>query len=105
MKLQFTLHMAASENKETVTVDIENFVIAGWAGRDSAAIEHHIQELAELGIPRPSAVPLYYRVAANQLSQQECMQVVADGSSGEVEAFVFTDQGRWLVSQIGRAHV
>lgn len=100
MKLQFTLHMAASENKETVTVDIENFVIAGWAGRDSAAIEHHIQELAELGIPRPSAVPLYYRVAANQLSQQECMQVVADGSSGEVEAFVFTDQGRWLVSLV-----
>lgn len=100
MKLQFTLRMATSESKETIAVDIENFVIAGWAGRDNAAIEHHIEELAELGIPRPSSVPLYYRVAASLLNQEDTVQVVGDGSSGEVEAFAFADQGRLLVSLV-----
>ena len=39
-------------------------MVAGWTGRDSAAIEHHIEELAALGVPRPSSVPLYYRMAS-----------------------------------------
>jgi hypothetical protein len=43
-------------------------------------------------------VPLYYRVAANQLTQDEKVQVVGDGSSGEVEAFVFAVDGTLYVS-------
>jgi hypothetical protein len=33
----------------------DTLIVAGWAGRDHAAIEHHIEELAALGISRPSA--------------------------------------------------
>lgn len=43
-------------------------VVAGWTGRDRAAIEHHIDELARLGVPRPSTVPLYYRLAHSLLT-------------------------------------
>ncbi|MEX0758600.1 MAG: DUF2848 family protein, partial [Tistlia sp.] len=60
-------------------------VIAGWTGRDPAAIEHHIEELAAIGVPRPSSVPLYYRVSAQAFTQAPAIQVVGDGSSGEVE--------------------
>jgi hypothetical protein len=92
MKLSF--HTDAA----TLNVDIDNLIIAGWAGRDLAAIEHHIEELAALGIPRPSAVPLYYRVASNQLTQSATVQVLGAESSGEVETFVFNADGELYVS-------
>ena len=93
MKLTFTL-----PDHTTVDADITRLVIAGWAGRDLAAIEHHIEELEALGISRPSAVPLFYRVSANQLSQSAQVQVLGEASSGEVETFVFNAGGELYVS-------
>jgi hypothetical protein len=96
MQLDFTVE--SDRGPRTLRATIDQLVIAGWAGRDREAIEHHIEELAAIGVPRPSAVPLYYRVAANQLTQDEQVQVVGDGSSGEVEAFVFAVEGTLYVS-------
>ncbi|MFJ3057499.1 DUF2848 domain-containing protein [Herbaspirillum sp. NPDC087042] len=93
MKLTFTL-----PDHTTVDADLTRLVIAGWAGRDLAAIEHHIEELEALGISRPSAVPLFYRVSANQLSQSTQVQVLGEASSGEVETFVFNAGGELYVS-------
>src|SRR5690606_40271666 len=82
----------------TVEADIRNLVVAGWAGRDRAAIEHHIEELAAIGVPRPSSVPLFYRIADNQLTQAARIQAVGEASSGEVETFVFRAAGELYVS-------
>jgi hypothetical protein len=96
MKISFQVENG-SESRH-LDVDIQTFVVAGWAGRDIAAIEHHIEELLALGVPRPSAVPLYYRIAENQLTQSNRVQVVGDTSSGEVETFVFAAAGELYVS-------
>jgi hypothetical protein len=96
MKLHFTLE--TDQGSRPLEADIRQLVIAGWAGRDRAAIEHHIEELAEIGVPRPSSVPLYYRVAANQVTQDAAIQVVGGDSSGEVEAFVFKLDGELYLS-------
>lgn len=90
--MQFTI-----PEGQVLQPQFDQLVIAGWAGRDAAAIEHHIEELAAIGIPRPS-VPLYYRVASNQLSQRDTLQVLGDDSSGEAEVFVFTHGGEMFVS-------
>ncbi|QBK05882.1 DUF2848 domain-containing protein [Hylemonella gracilis] len=79
-------------------IDFHTLIVAGWAGRDRAAVEHHIEELQALGVPRPSRVPLYYRVASNQLTQADRVQVVGPHTSGEAEAFVFTQGGALYVS-------
>jgi len=92
MKLSFQTEATS------LNVDIHTLIIAGWAGRDMAAIEHHIEELAALGIQRPSAVPLYYRVSSNQLTQSSAVQVLGGESSGEVETFVFNAGGELYVS-------
>ena len=97
MKLSFDL-FSTQAPANRVIVEFRHCIVAGWAGRDQAAIEHHIEELAALGVPRPSAVPLYYRIAANQLSQDDAPQVVGPHSSGEAEVFVFPVDGRLLVS-------
>ena len=49
-------------------VDIEQLVIAGWTGRDRDAVEHHIAELAALGVRRPRAIPCFYRLGATLLT-------------------------------------
>jgi hypothetical protein len=97
MHLKFDL-LALNGSKQAILTDIHQMVIAGWAGRDHAAIEHHIEELAAIGVPRPSSVPLFYRVASQTLSQASIIEVVGQESSGEVEVFVFTYQGELLVS-------
>jgi len=96
MKAQFQIDAGAASR--AVEVEFSNLIIAGWAGRDRAAIDHHIEELAAIGVPRPSTVPLYYRVAANQITQYGRVQVVGDASSGEVETFVFALDGELYVS-------
>jgi hypothetical protein len=99
MKLSFTLqpdHTPAPT--APIEAEITHCIIAGWSGRDRDAIEHHIEELAAIGVARPSAVPLFYRVAANQLSQAAQIQVVGEESSGEAEAFVFSHGGALMVS-------
>lgn len=96
MRLTFTL--PESCGAATLNVEIDHLVIAGWTGRDREAILHHIRELAELGVPQPSAIPLFYRVAANQLSQQETIEVIGNATSGEVEPLIFAHRGELFVS-------
>jgi hypothetical protein len=87
----------AKDRRDHVGVAIDTLVIAGWAGRDAAAIEHHIEELAALGIPRPSTTPLYYRVAAQTLTQASRLTVLGPDSSGEVEPVVVAmADGLWV---------
>jgi len=95
MLLQFD--RLANDRTDRIAVEIGSLVIAGWAGRDAAAIEHHIEELAELGIPRPSTTPLYYRVAAQTLTQESRLTVLGLDSSGEVEPVVVAmADGLWV---------
>lgn len=96
MELKFTVE--DRNGGQALSVDLTELVVAGWAGRDRAAIEHHIEELAAIGVPRPSTVPLYYRVSENLLTQSERVQVLGEDSSGEVETFVFSAGGEMYVS-------
>lgn len=80
-----------------------NVVIAGWTGRNRKAIEHHIDELAAIGVPRPSTVPLYYRVGVGCLTQARVIQVVGDKTSGEAEpVLIAMEDGLWLT--VGSDH-
>ena len=80
-----------------VEAAIHTLVIAGWTGRDEAALRHHVEELAALGVPAPSAMPVFYRVAAANLTQAGTIQVLGPDTSGEVEPVVVVlEDGAWL---------
>ncbi len=96
MQTQFKIESAGAPT--SLRLDITTLIVAGWAGRDREAIEHHIEELAAIGVPRPSSVPLYYRIGHNQLSQADVVDVVGPHSSGEIEVFVFAAGGELFVS-------
>jgi hypothetical protein len=91
------------DTDEALEVDIQELIIAGWAGREQAGINEHIEELKAIGVTPPSSTPLFYRVAADQLTTAATVQVLGGESSGEVEVVLIgTPQGT-LVS-IGSDH-
>jgi hypothetical protein len=92
IKLQFN-----NEDGSAIDVMIDTLIIAGWTGRDPMAMEAHIVELEKLGVKRPAAMPIFYRGAAQLLTQAPVIEVVGDHSSGEAEPVVFKLQdGLWL---------
>lgn len=85
------------DRRDRIAVQIDTLIVAGWAGRDAHAIEHHIEELAAIGVPRPSSVPLFYRIGTGQLSQTTHLQVLGPDSSGEVEPVIVSlADGLWV---------
>ena len=68
---------------------IKSLVIAGWTGRNVAALEHHIKELEAIGVARPKSVPVFYRVAASLLTTEPEIEVMGERSSGEVEYVLY----------------
>jgi len=85
--LTFTRHGA--HGPDDIGFEPQALVIAGWAARDEAAIRHHIEELAAIGVPRPSSVPVFYRCAASIVTQTARLDVLGPDTSGEVEPVVF----------------
>jgi len=85
-----------SERKLDVA-EIDSLVIAGWTGRNVAALEAHIKELEAIGVKRPKSVPIFYRVAYSLMTTGPAIEVMADKSSGEVEFVLYAlNDGLWL---------
>lgn len=77
--------------------EITHLTIAGWTGRDEAAVRHHIEELAAIGVPPPSSVPVFYRVSAANLTHATRLEVLGGDSSGEAEpVLVSREDGLFL---------
>ncbi|MDB5407402.1 MAG: hypothetical protein JWL84_2314 [Rhodospirillales bacterium] len=78
-------------------IAIEQAVIAGWTGRDPAAVEKHIVELEALGVKRPATTPIFYRVSAARLTTDETIEALGTASSGEVEFVLLQAEGSlWI---------
>jgi hypothetical protein len=78
-------------------------IVAGWTGRDVAALSHHIEELAKIGVPRPTSVPVFYRTSVNGLTQSERLEVLGPHTSGEVEPVLFAIEGETFLG-VGSDH-
>jgi hypothetical protein len=73
-------------------------IMAGWTGRDRAAVDHHIAELAALGVPGPSRIPTFYRLDPALLAGPVPeIHVLGADTSGEVEAVLLAlADGLWV---------
>jgi len=98
-----TLELTIEPAGDTQHVRIDDVVIAGWTGRNVEALEKHIVELEELGVPRPSTVPCFYRVSTEGFTNGENLQFLGGTSSGEVEfVLIGTDDG--MLIGVGSDH-
>lgn len=88
------MDIAFDFENSSVTLTIDTVVVAGWTGRNLEAVQHHIDELAKLGIAPPSQVPLYYRVSNALLTQGNTIEVLGESTSGEVEPLLVRSNGK-----------
>jgi hypothetical protein len=100
-RLTFTVHRGGKQSREIIP--IRQAVIAGWTGRDQAALEKHIKELEALGVARPASTPIFYRVAASRITTADAIEATGAESSGEVE-FVLLQYGGALYVGVGSDH-
>ena len=100
-----TLDLILDDRKEEspFTFAPKRFIVAGWTGRDKAAMEHHMTELEAIGIARPASTPVFYRNSVTRLTTTELLQTPGAGSSGEVEFVLFNIDGTLWVG-VGSDH-
>jgi hypothetical protein len=84
-------------------VEINRLIIAGWTGRDVAALEKHIKELEELGVARPASTPIFYRCSAARVTTADVIEATGEESSGEVEYVLLSHAGKLWVG-VGSDH-
>ncbi|MCA8928709.1 MAG: DUF2848 family protein [Alphaproteobacteria bacterium] len=89
---------AADGRVERLPLAVTRLVIAGWTGRDKAKLQEHIDELQALGVAPPVSTPIYYPLSASLLTQDDAIQVLGAGSSGEVEAMLIGTPRGMLVT-------
>ncbi len=82
--LCFDLH--TSDGNQQITLQPGELIIAGWTGRNEAALRHHIEELAAIGVPRPSSVPVFYRNSSLNLTQAPVVEVLGPDTLGRSRA-------------------
>jgi hypothetical protein len=99
--LCLTLSSGAISRRTEVAID--DAIIAGWTGRDPAAVEKHIRELEALGVKRPASTPIFYRVAAARLTTGAAIEAVGANSGGEIEFVLLQHDGRLWVG-VGSDH-
>lgn len=78
-------------------VAVRELVIAGWTGRDQAAVDAHIQELRDLDVAPPRNTPMFYRLSAALLTTAKHIQVLGSHSTGEAEVVLINAGGQLLV--------
>lgn len=88
---------------ETLEIEPRRVLLAGYTGRDRAAVERHIEELKEHGIPAPPRVPTLYPVITGLLTNGREIEVLGDDTSGEAE-FVLIVKGGQVYVGVGSDH-
>ena len=83
--------------------EFTSLVIAGWTGRDEAALRKHIRELEVHGVKPPKSTPVFYRVSASLLTYDDAIEVSGGDTSGEVE-FVLLSRPDGLRVTVGSDH-
>ena len=88
---------------EEVPFTVRRMFNAGWVGNDRAALQHHIDELAAIGVPPPAHVPTLFALGDYLLTTDGDIQVHGDQTSGEVEWVLLWRDGEILVT-VGSDH-
>lgn len=95
--------VVTNSGSSNIKLSVDNLYIAGFAGRDIEKTMKHIEELVKLGVSRPDSIPTYYINGTNLLVQDNEIQVVGNGSSGEVEFIILQHDGELYIG-IGSDH-
>jgi hypothetical protein len=81
----------------------ERLIIAGFTGRDRQAVDAHLQELREFGVPVPTSTPVFFELDPSLLTTADEISVPGELTSGEVEPVLVVADDTWLLT-VGSDH-
>ena len=88
---------------ERIVFSAKRMFNAGWVGRDRKALQHHIDELAAVGVAPPKHIPTLLALGNHLLTTSAHIQVHGPQTSGEVEWVLLWHRGEILVT-VGSDH-
>lgn len=97
-----TVHLSTT-NGDPVRFAPAQLVVAGYTGRDLAAVQHHIDELAAIGVPEPDSVPSFFELGVDRLTTAAQLYVDGGATSGEVEPVLLRNRGDYYLA-VGSDH-
>jgi hypothetical protein len=89
-----SMTVVSEEGKTDLHIPVHRLVVAGWVGKDRKAVQDHIDELVQLGVPAPQRVPTYMNLSPFLLTTAQTVEVISPNSSGEVESVLIRHEGR-----------
>lgn len=102
MEVNLTLETKAGN--QPISFEMARMINAGFTGRDQAAAQHHLDELAAEGIPVPDEIPVLYPVIRRTLLiDPGTIEVYSEKTCGEVEFVMLVKDGKVCVG-LGSDH-
>ncbi|MDQ0104652.1 4-hydroxyphenylacetate 3-monooxygenase [Paenarthrobacter nicotinovorans] len=88
---------------KTIVISDFHAVVAGYTGRDPKAVQHHIDELAAIGVAPPPEVPMFYRMDSDLFETSGEHDASENLTSGEIEPLYIRHNGQYYFG-IGSDH-
>ena len=101
--IELNVTLETKSGRAPLAFVVERLVCAGWVGRDKKAVQAHMEELAQHGIPGPSQTPTYMNYSPYLATPDTAIDVVGPESSGEVEYLIFKNAGEIYIG-VGSDH-
>jgi hypothetical protein len=98
-----TLRLRVIGTDPDLSLDVPRLIIAGYTGRDAAAVAAHIEELAAIGIPPPASVPAFFELDPRLVTSDPVVTIGGSNTSGEVEPVLIRHNGRHYLG-VGSDH-
>jgi len=90
--------------KQTIELQMDCCVAAGYTGRDQKSVQAHIDELKKLGVAAPYNIPAMYWISPSRITNHNTIVVVGQETSPEVEFFLSTDQNNKTYMTVASDH-
>ena len=83
--------VAGLERGGELDIEPDAVIIAGYTGRDRVKVQHHIDELAAIGVPPPASFPAYWLQPPWLATSSSTVVVTGANTSGEAELALVAD--------------
>lgn len=94
-----------SEEGTERTFAISTVTCIGYSGRNQDKVQEHIEELAEIGVPRPAIVPTLFPQRLSAVNTRGDIEVLGTQTSGEIEpVLIFGADETELYLTVGSDH-
>jgi hypothetical protein len=101
--IELNLAVESKAGKQEMKFPIQRLVCAGWVGRNKKALQSHIDELFELGVPKPTRMPIFMNLSPYLATSSKVIDVINGQCSGEVE-YVILIRGSIRYIGVGSDH-